>query len=187
MAAADFPGVRWRGHWVAPDVPEFVIDPTSVGSDLPPAEFSRAQFRRVFDRRGDSGAGCFPAASACSAARGSWRRPPAAAHVDLQRLQPGREKLRLFPAGVDREGTGRSRLRHRRHRPLRIQRPGVLRRASATGTASSVSAASIPRWNPLRSGPTPSRSSSNAADHRRSASTVEKSSTRTPTEGGSLP
>jgi hypothetical protein len=49
MSIAAFPGVRWRGHWVAPDVPEFVIDPTSVGSDLPPAEFSRAQFRRVFD------------------------------------------------------------------------------------------------------------------------------------------
>ncbi len=49
MSTADFPGVRWHGHWVAPDVPEFVIDPTSVGSDLPPAEFSRAQFRRVFD------------------------------------------------------------------------------------------------------------------------------------------
>jgi hypothetical protein len=49
MSTADFPGVRWRGHWVAPDVPEFVIDPTSVGSDLPPAELSRAQFRRVFD------------------------------------------------------------------------------------------------------------------------------------------
>ena len=49
MSNADFPGVRWRGHWVAPDVPEFVIDPTSVGSDLPPAESSRAQFRRVFD------------------------------------------------------------------------------------------------------------------------------------------
>jgi alpha-L-rhamnosidase len=49
MSTADFPGVRWRGRWVAPDVPEFVIDPTSVGSDLPPAEFSRAQFRRVFD------------------------------------------------------------------------------------------------------------------------------------------
>jgi hypothetical protein len=48
MATADFPSVRWRGHWVAADVPEFVIDPTSVGSDLPPAEFSRAQFRRVF-------------------------------------------------------------------------------------------------------------------------------------------
>jgi alpha-L-rhamnosidase len=51
MSTADFPGVRWRGHWVAPDVPEFVIDPTSVGSDLPPAEFSRAQFRRVFDAK----------------------------------------------------------------------------------------------------------------------------------------
>jgi Alpha-L-rhamnosidase N-terminal domain len=49
MSTADFPGVRWRRHWVAPDVPDFVIDPTSVGSDLPPAEFSRAQFRRVFD------------------------------------------------------------------------------------------------------------------------------------------
>src|SRR5829696_98526 len=49
MTSADFPGVGWHGHWVAPDVPEFVIDPTSVGGDLPPAEFSRALFRRVFD------------------------------------------------------------------------------------------------------------------------------------------
>ena len=49
MSTADFPGVWWRGHWVAPDVPEFMIDPTSVGADLPPAEFSRAQFRRIFD------------------------------------------------------------------------------------------------------------------------------------------
>ena len=49
MTTADFPGVRWHGHWVAPDVPDFVIDPTSVGGDLPPAGFSRAQFRRVFD------------------------------------------------------------------------------------------------------------------------------------------
>jgi hypothetical protein len=48
MSAADFPGMRWRGHWLVPDVPEFAIDPTSVGSDLPPAEFSRAQFGRVF-------------------------------------------------------------------------------------------------------------------------------------------
>src|SRR3954464_10531786 len=47
MHDQDFPGVRWHGHWVAPDVPEFVIDPTSVGSDLPPARFSLAQFRRV--------------------------------------------------------------------------------------------------------------------------------------------
>ena len=49
MSATDFSGVRWHGHWVAPDVPEFVIDPTSVGSDLPPAGFSRAQFRRILD------------------------------------------------------------------------------------------------------------------------------------------
>jgi hypothetical protein len=49
MRDQDFPGVRWNGHWVAPDVPEFGIDPTSVGSDLPPAGFSRSQFRRVFD------------------------------------------------------------------------------------------------------------------------------------------
>jgi hypothetical protein len=49
MASADFPGVRWHGHWVAPDAPEFVIDPTSVGGDLPPAEFSGALFRRPFD------------------------------------------------------------------------------------------------------------------------------------------
>ena len=51
MTTDEFPGVRWHGHWVAPDVPDFVIDPTSVGADLPPAGFSRAQFRRVFERR----------------------------------------------------------------------------------------------------------------------------------------
>jgi len=49
MSPTDFPGVRWHGHWVAPDVPSFAIDPASVGSDLPPAGFSRAQFRRVID------------------------------------------------------------------------------------------------------------------------------------------
>jgi hypothetical protein len=43
MRDQDFAGVRWNGHWVAPDVPEFVIGPTSVGSDLPPAGFSRSQ------------------------------------------------------------------------------------------------------------------------------------------------
>ena len=47
--STDFPGVRWHGHWVAPDVPEFVIDPTSVGGDLAPAGSSRAQFRRIFE------------------------------------------------------------------------------------------------------------------------------------------
>ena len=44
-----FPASGGHGHWVAPDVPEFVINPTSVGSDLPPAGFSRSQFRRGFD------------------------------------------------------------------------------------------------------------------------------------------
>jgi hypothetical protein len=49
MSTTNFPGVRWHGHWVAPNVPQFSIDPTSVGSDLPPAGFSRAHFRRVVD------------------------------------------------------------------------------------------------------------------------------------------
>jgi alpha-L-rhamnosidase len=49
MRDPDFAGVRWTGHWVAPDVPDFTIDPTSVGSDLPPAGFSRSLFRRGFD------------------------------------------------------------------------------------------------------------------------------------------
>ena len=49
MTTAEFPDVRWHGHWVAPDVPDFVIDPHSVGGDLPPAGPSRVQFRRVFD------------------------------------------------------------------------------------------------------------------------------------------
>ena len=25
MGGEDFPDVRWNGHWVSPDVPEFVI------------------------------------------------------------------------------------------------------------------------------------------------------------------
>jgi hypothetical protein len=41
--------VRWHGSWIGPDVPEFEIDPTSLGGDLPPAEFSRVLFRRRFD------------------------------------------------------------------------------------------------------------------------------------------
>jgi alpha-L-rhamnosidase len=52
MSTTDFPGVRWHGQWVAPDAPQFSIDPTSVGSDLAPAGFSRAHFRRVFDLQG---------------------------------------------------------------------------------------------------------------------------------------
>lgn len=49
MSIADFPSGRWHGHWIAAEVPEFVIDPTSLGRDLPPAGFSRVQFRRTFE------------------------------------------------------------------------------------------------------------------------------------------
>jgi alpha-L-rhamnosidase len=45
----DFPGVRWRGHWIVADLPEFAMSPTGFGRDLPPAEFSRVLFRRTFD------------------------------------------------------------------------------------------------------------------------------------------
>ena len=50
MRDQDFPGVRWNGHWVAPNVPEFEIDPTSVGSDLRPCELLLAAGRL---QRGD--------------------------------------------------------------------------------------------------------------------------------------
>jgi len=43
----EFPGGRWHGQWIAAEVPEFV-DPTNLGGDLPPARFSRVQFRRAF-------------------------------------------------------------------------------------------------------------------------------------------
>ncbi|MGW2287091.1 alpha-L-rhamnosidase-related protein [Streptomyces phaeochromogenes] len=49
MSTGDFPGGRWHGHWIAAELPEFEIDPTSVGGDLPPARFSRLQFRRTFE------------------------------------------------------------------------------------------------------------------------------------------
>jgi hypothetical protein len=49
MSTTQFPRVRWHGHCVAPDAPQFSIDPTSVGVDLPSAGFSRALFRRTFE------------------------------------------------------------------------------------------------------------------------------------------
>jgi hypothetical protein len=49
MSTGDFPGGRWHGHWIAAELPEFEIDPTSLGGDLPPARFSRVQFRRTFE------------------------------------------------------------------------------------------------------------------------------------------
>ena len=84
MSTADFLCAVAR-RWVAPDVPEFVIDPTSVGSDLPPAEFSRAQFRRVFDIEECSAAdtaspvGGFPVRAVGQRCRGRPRSDPLAA------------------------------------------------------------------------------------------------------------
>jgi hypothetical protein len=45
----DFPGVRWHGHWIVADLPDFAVDPTGFGRDIPPAAFSRVLFRRTFD------------------------------------------------------------------------------------------------------------------------------------------
>ncbi|QYX76626.1 alpha-L-rhamnosidase-related protein [Streptomyces akebiae] len=55
MSMGDFPGGRWHGHWIAAELPEFEIDPTSLGGDLPPARFSRVQFRRTFEVATDTG------------------------------------------------------------------------------------------------------------------------------------
>lgn len=55
MSIEEFPRGRWHGHWIAAELPDFAVDPTSVGGDLPPAGFSRAQFRRTFDVATDSG------------------------------------------------------------------------------------------------------------------------------------
>lgn len=43
-----FPGIRWRGHWIAADLPDFTVDPTSIGGDLKPHALTRVLFRRVF-------------------------------------------------------------------------------------------------------------------------------------------
>jgi alpha/beta hydrolase fold len=60
MSIGDFPGGRWQGQWIAAEVPDFAIDPTSLGGDLPSAGFSRVQFRRTFElgnRHGGTGPG----------------------------------------------------------------------------------------------------------------------------------
>ncbi len=46
LAAGDFPGVRWSGHWIAPEPPAGAPTPISFGADVPPAPFSRNLFRR---------------------------------------------------------------------------------------------------------------------------------------------
>ena len=45
---ADFPEVRWHGHWIAPDLPEYHPAAISFSQELPPADFSRSQYRRAF-------------------------------------------------------------------------------------------------------------------------------------------
>jgi hypothetical protein len=55
MSIGDFPGGRWQGQWIAAEVPDFAIDPTSLGGDLPSAGFSRVQFRRTFELATDMG------------------------------------------------------------------------------------------------------------------------------------
>ena len=55
MSIGDFPGGRWQGQWIAAEVPDFAIDPTSLGGDLPSAGLSRVQFRRTFELATDTG------------------------------------------------------------------------------------------------------------------------------------
>ncbi len=55
MSTGDFPSGRWQGQWIAAEVPELAIDPTSLGGDLPSAGFSRVQFRRTFELATDAG------------------------------------------------------------------------------------------------------------------------------------
>jgi alpha-L-rhamnosidase len=45
---ADFPEVRWHGHWIAPDLPDFRPGMISFSSELPPADFGRTQYRTEF-------------------------------------------------------------------------------------------------------------------------------------------
>jgi hypothetical protein len=49
--AADsaFPGVRWHGHWIAPEPLPEPGDGPSFGGDVAPREFSRVQYRRTIE------------------------------------------------------------------------------------------------------------------------------------------
>ncbi|WP_426518804.1 family 78 glycoside hydrolase catalytic domain [Diaminobutyricibacter sp. McL0618] len=48
MTDTHFPGVRWHGHWIAGDLPDFTVNPTSMGGDLSPHPFTRVLFRKTF-------------------------------------------------------------------------------------------------------------------------------------------
>ena len=44
-----FPGIRWNGHWIAPEQPPQPLAPITFGGEIPPHEFSRVHYRRSFD------------------------------------------------------------------------------------------------------------------------------------------
>ncbi|HEY4266802.1 MAG TPA: family 78 glycoside hydrolase catalytic domain [Galbitalea sp.] len=44
-----FPGIRWHGHWIAPEQPPQPQTPITFGGEIPPHEFSRVHYRRSFD------------------------------------------------------------------------------------------------------------------------------------------
>ena len=46
---ADFPEVRWHGHWIAPDLPDHHPAPISISQALPTAAFGRSQYRLEFE------------------------------------------------------------------------------------------------------------------------------------------
>lgn len=47
LTPEDFPGVRWHGHWIAPERPEGAAASIGFGGDVPPKPFSRSLFRRT--------------------------------------------------------------------------------------------------------------------------------------------
>lgn len=43
-----FAGIRWHGHWIAPEEPPALQGIISFGGEFPPAPFSRSHYRRAF-------------------------------------------------------------------------------------------------------------------------------------------
>lgn len=44
----DFPDVRWHGHWIAPDLPDYQPGMITFEQELPTAPFGRSQYRTEF-------------------------------------------------------------------------------------------------------------------------------------------
>jgi hypothetical protein len=49
MTTTTFPGVRWHGHWIAPEQPPQPGDAITFGGEIPPHDFSRVHYRRSFE------------------------------------------------------------------------------------------------------------------------------------------